>query len=230
MLKRLIRSAFDRAGYYVVAHGYTTHLVLRDTLKSALEDVDLVFDVGANIGQYGTYLRKEIGYRGRIMSFEPNPADFRRCEELAAADGKWDVHNFALGEKEEVLQLNVMAETGLNSFYDPVPSQFAGNKVVEQVPVPVRRLDSVVTEAEGAFLKCDTQGHDLAVFRGATGILNQLKGIQTELSVLPIYANMPSMAEAITELQGYGFSIACLSPVSKTPDGKVIEFDCVMLR
>ena len=35
--------------------------------------VDLVIDVGANEGQFGTFLRERVGYAGRIASFEPRP-------------------------------------------------------------------------------------------------------------------------------------------------------------
>jgi hypothetical protein len=31
-------------------------------------EIDLVFDIGANIGQYGLQLRKQVGYMGRILS------------------------------------------------------------------------------------------------------------------------------------------------------------------
>ncbi len=51
--------------------------------------VDLVIDVGANVGQYGTQLR-DWGYRGRIMSFEPMRDEYAALSRLAEADGNWD--------------------------------------------------------------------------------------------------------------------------------------------
>jgi hypothetical protein len=48
-----------------------------ETLSRFLSDfrVDYVVDVAANTGQYGARPR-QIGYRGLIVSFEPNPAAF----------------------------------------------------------------------------------------------------------------------------------------------------------
>jgi len=36
-------------------------------------DVDCVFDIGANAGQYAEMLRRRADYRGEILSYEPNP-------------------------------------------------------------------------------------------------------------------------------------------------------------
>ena len=60
--------------------------------------VDLVVDVGANDGGYATALR-ELGYRRRIVSFEPLAEPFARLSERAGSDGSWDVVQCALGDQ-----------------------------------------------------------------------------------------------------------------------------------
>jgi hypothetical protein len=42
-------------------------------LKSLFKilETTCVFDVGANTGQYGDFLRAQVGYQGLIVSFEP---------------------------------------------------------------------------------------------------------------------------------------------------------------
>ena len=40
-------------------------------------DINLVLDVGANDGGYGREIR-DRGYKGLIISFEPNPRAFKR--------------------------------------------------------------------------------------------------------------------------------------------------------
>jgi FkbM family methyltransferase len=51
--------------------------------------VDLVVDVGANIGQYGRLLR-DWGYDGRILSFEPMRDEYAVLSRVADADGWWE--------------------------------------------------------------------------------------------------------------------------------------------
>lgn len=48
--------------------------------------IDLVLDVGANRGQFATALRDELGYRGRIVSFEPLKDVFPLLQQAAAQD------------------------------------------------------------------------------------------------------------------------------------------------
>jgi len=38
-----------------------------------LYKIDLVIDVGANLGQYRDFIRKAVGFEGWIVSFEPDP-------------------------------------------------------------------------------------------------------------------------------------------------------------
>ena len=57
-------------------------------LAKALRDrhVKLVFDIGANVGQFALGLR-DAGYPGRIVSFEPTAAAFASLRHHAQRDG-----------------------------------------------------------------------------------------------------------------------------------------------
>jgi len=52
--------------------------------------VDCVFDVGANTGQYAEGLRN-LGYKGRIISFEPLSAAHALLIENSRDDPEWVV-------------------------------------------------------------------------------------------------------------------------------------------
>jgi predicted RNA methylase len=71
--------------------------------------VDCLFDVGANRGQYATMARRDAGYRGLILSFEPNPDIFAQLQRRAAGDGNWQVFNMALSDFDGTASFNIMA-------------------------------------------------------------------------------------------------------------------------
>jgi hypothetical protein len=68
--------------------------------------VDVVLDVGANVGRFGQRLR-ERGYRGTIVSFEPIETVFSELKVLAARDGNWQAHRLALGATAGLTVINV---------------------------------------------------------------------------------------------------------------------------
>jgi hypothetical protein len=85
-------------------------------------------------------------------------------------------------------------------------------------------------EIECGFLKLDTQGYDLEVVRGAQNILSGILALQTELSFIQIYENMPNYHTVIEELNQLGFDITFLEPLYRDHLLRVAEFDCVMIN
>src|SRR5262249_3969903 len=68
--------------------------------------INMVLDVGANTGQYGTLLR-QLGFRGRIVSFEPLSDAFAALQRTAANDPFWSCHNIGLSDVDATASINV---------------------------------------------------------------------------------------------------------------------------
>ena len=146
------------------------------------------------------------------------------------------VFPYALGEAEDEAEINVAALSAFSSFLKPrnVVAQFVSeNKPVRRETVQVRRLDDVVPpdiDLARTYLKLDTQGYDLAVARGAPRSLGAIPALQTEVSMVPIYENMPSFADALAFFGGHGFAVSGFHVVTQDERLRAIEFDCIMVR
>jgi hypothetical protein len=110
-----------------------------------------------------------------------------------------------------------------------------GSIGVEEEVVSVRRLDEVLEEvvqdfnSKRIFLKMDTQGYDLEVFKGLGNKLKYVVAIQSEVSVIPIYKEVPHWTDCISFYERAGFGVTSLFPVT-IDSCRVIEFDCLMVR
>jgi FkbM family methyltransferase len=218
------------AGFKVPRLGDFQRLIELIALRELLNElrIDLVIDVGANVGQFGMDLRG-VGYSGWIASFEPGLNEFNKLQSIA--DPKWLTYNIALGVADGSLELNIDQHSVNNSFL-----QLRGAAPATKVRVEVRRLDHQLTsilnesKCKRLFLKMDTQGFDLQVFRGASGCLDMIFGIQSELSVRPIYESMPHYIEALEEYESVGFTLHSLHPVATECNGAVIEYNCLLSK
>jgi FkbM family methyltransferase len=214
-----LRAVLQRFGIDVKRYGV---LVGRHTLLAVrarvLQEVgiDLVLDVGANEGQYALLLRAS-GYRGRIVSFEPLTEAFSTLAVRAAADPLWDVRRVALGEQEGTLTLHVAAYSASSSLLPMLDRHVEAaprSSYVGTEECSVVRLDSVAEEvlgeAQRALLKLDVQGYEMAVLRGATATLSRVAAVESELSLVPLYAGQALLPEVAIFLREAGFELIFL--------------------
>ena len=52
-----------------------------------------------------------IGYRGRMVSFEPLREAFGILQQTAARDPLWESHNIAFGDRVETAKINISANS-----------------------------------------------------------------------------------------------------------------------
>ena len=203
-------------------------------------DVDCVFDVGANTGQYAAMLRRQAGYKGRIVSFEPIPEAAAKVRLKAAHDPLWTVEEIALADRTEQRAFNVMASSEFSSLSKPKTDEVTRfvdlNKPERTIMVQTRTLADVFPRLQAEygfkrpFLKMDTQGFDLFVLRGAGPVLSRFVGFQSELSIRRLYQDAVDFREALTFYQSLGFDLSALVPNNGGHFPALIEIDCVMVR
>jgi FkbM family methyltransferase len=239
----LIRSICVRLGYQAIATGVRLpqfklvadfnqwcHLI--DLIHRL--DINVFLDVGANRGFFSKHLRMS-GYAGRLISFEPIPADQERIRALAANDPAWIVCGYALGSTSgcKDFHINMSEEQTTLSSFLPLKARPEGTRTLS---VDIHRLDQVLAGlitgigSPRVFLKMDTQGFDDQVFEGASGCMDQIMGIQSEISVVPLYDGMPHYTESLACYERHGFQLTNLFVVNRTADGCVLEYDCLMAR
>lgn len=213
-------------------HTLRTHLMkVVDTYQ-----IKTVIDVGANEGAFGKMLRN-IGFRGAIHSFEPVSAPYKALREACDSDPLWHAHQFALGAENGIATINVSKFNQMSSFLQASKygSETWPNLEVETTEdVEVRTLASffesgVIRPTGRTFLKMDTQGFDLEVFRGALPIRDQLCCLLSELSLLPVYEGMPDLFESLDTFRQAGFSVSGFFPISRNAHLALNEVDCVLV-
>jgi FkbM family methyltransferase len=198
----------------------------------ANRNIDIVLDVGANVGQFAGMIRRK-GYKGRIISFEPVSAAFTTLRNVAKDDGNWEVQKLALGEAEGTNEINVSRNTQFSSIatltraaitFDPAAA------TVTKETISICTLDNICKNLAGnIFLKIDTQGFEKQVLLGGARTLPGLKGILMELPIVHLYEGIWKLEDALKYMNLVGFVPAQISPVNYHPKDRMslVEVDCL---
>jgi FkbM family methyltransferase len=231
-----IRRVLNRLGVDVVPFGYSRHPIARRQHLFQQYGIDTVIDVGANGGQYGMFLRR-VGYRGRIISFEPLSSAFAALKQTAADDPSWEINNLGIGDREGDATLNVSDNSESSSLLRMLPSHlesFPGSGYVATETITLTRLDRVLAglaPTAGTFVKVDTQGYEMPVIESAGDALARVRGVQLEMSIVPLYEGERLMPEMVTYMAGKGFRLMSLEPgPGDSRTGQLLQLDGLFFR
>jgi FkbM family methyltransferase len=190
----------------------------RRFLRQRVEPGMVVFDIGANIGFYTTFLAGLVGPAGRVHAFEPDPVSFDILRRRTARRPNVEVTQTAAGDRPGRMTLFC------NRFNRADNRVYAhqGNLPLEPVEVPAITLDDYC-EARGIdridAVKMDVQGAEVAVLAGFRQTLLRLRPRWMLLELAPeLLTGAGSSPEAFWEiLAELGFE-----PHSIEPDGRTL--------
>ena len=201
-------------------------------------EVDLVFDVGANTGQFASEIRRS-GYKERIVSFEPLSQAHTGLQQSSKGDPLWDVYpRCALGDHVGEVEINIAGNSQSSSILPMLESHRSAapdSAYLGKEAVPIKTLDAVagplLKNSRAAFLKIDTQGFEWQVFDGARETLPHIKGILVELSLVPLYEGQHLWLEIIDRLEAEGFTLWGFKPgFFDRASGRTLQVDGIFYR
>ncbi len=200
-------------------------------------NIDLIIDVGANKGEYTLELI-ELGYKGSIVSIEPLSVVYQLLELKSKKYKFWNTLKIALGDFDGETEINVAGNINSSSLLDMLPNHInssPNSKYIRKEKIVIRKLDSIfssiVNTGNRVFIKIDVQGYERQLLTGAVNSLNDIVGIQVEMSLEPLYDGSILFEELIEFLEGKGFQLYSIENGFSDPEtGKLLQIDGIFFK
>lgn len=171
-------------GMSIREYGEYSELELKTILKF-INEGDVIFDIGANIGCFSVPFAKKVGSSGKVYAFEPQKFIFNllkkniECNELKNVQ----IFNNAIGSSNTILELNDFDYSqpgnfggiGLKEDYDN--SYCAKIKGTKKNKIETFTLNKFLNLKKCNFLKIDVELMELSVLDGAKDFINKFKPI-----------------------------------------------------
>lgn len=189
---------------------------LKTPLNLLINNLLYIADIGASGGLDSRWEKYAPYYRSVL--FEPDQRAF--CDLKSSAGVKSVIINKALSDKDAEITFNLCRKQQVSSAHlpnyefinkFPDPSRF---EVTKKLKLSADSLDGQLLRNKIEyidFIKIDTQGHELAILKGAMKTIPQATGIEVEVGFAPIYDNQPQFGEIDGFLRSFGFEVIDIS-------------------
>ncbi len=163
-------------------------LLVFDYLQKKYDRINnlVIFDVGANIGEYSTQIIRSFkNYNYNLYSFEPSKKTFSTLNENLN-DSHIQLFNYGFSDIECYGTLFSNQElSGLASLYERKMTHFnidfSKSEKIKLTTLDIFCLENAINKID--FLKLDVEGNELKVLKGAKNMLSKggIKAIQFEM-------------------------------------------------
>ncbi|MBX3298114.1 MAG: FkbM family methyltransferase [Acidobacteria bacterium] len=134
---------------------------------------DVVLDIGAHLGFYTLLLSRKVGAGGKVFAFEPNPTVLPSLVKSVSTVSNINLLQLGLADKAGDVELFIPEDASMSSLHDWTNGT-AGT--VDVVKIPIATLDELYESGAiplPQFIKCDIEGAELSVFKGAQEMLDR---------------------------------------------------------
>jgi FkbM family methyltransferase len=187
---------------------YRRRLQRRRFYRAFVRSGDLVFDVGANLGNRTTVF---LTCGARVVAFEPQPLCVAALEARFGSDPSFHLVPMALGRESGSATIYVSYEHTLSTLSADWLSavsesgRFGDTRWDSEEEVEVTTLDAAIAEfGEPAFVKIDVEGYESEVL---SGLSRRLKAGSIEFAAESLDATSCCL-DKLESLGNYGYQFA----------------------
>ena len=238
-IERITKKIFQNFGILIRKYNAATSEELRRIKLFNHYKIDLVFDIGANKGQYATGII-DAGYANKIVSFEPLSSVYKIIKKESENYTNWTVApQCAIGSKNEQIEINISENSVSSTLLNMLDEHYQGapdSKIIGKEKVQVYPLDEIAEQycnnTKNIFLKIDVQGFEQEVLKGAQNIINKAKGIEMEISIVPLYENQNWLLPQVLDFMSQnGFELNSIVPAfTNNETGVVLQCNGIFFR
>jgi len=210
---------------------------LNQIINSIRENgINLVIDVGANVGQFGTDLRN-TGYKGKLISFEPASEPFLQLLKRSQKDALWSVFNLGVGNRIEEIDLHLASNSGLSSsILKPGlhSNFFPGIRFDRTEKIQITTLSNFIKDQKlqecRILLKVDAQGYEGLILEGALEIFDSVISTYLELSLVELYCGEVGALAILNTLSNLGHDISDIRRGIESKSRKLLQIDVLTTK
>jgi FkbM family methyltransferase len=145
----------------------------RAIMRRVVRNGDVALDIGAHIGLHLVLLARLVGAQGRVHAFEANQALLPALNVTARHAGNVVVHPHGLGDRREARRFFVPVDRSMASLADWTGGRVGAVETTRCQLVPLDELVAAGGVPIPQFVKCDVEGAEHLVFKGASRTLDR---------------------------------------------------------
>ncbi|MFT4326930.1 MAG: FkbM family methyltransferase [Candidatus Woesearchaeota archaeon] len=193
-------------------------------------NINLAFDVGANIGSYSLLLR-ETGFKKQIIAFEPIHKYYLLCKQNLLRYPDIKVENIALGDHNGTSKINIASNNGQSSSI--LTFNIPNITTISKEKISLLTLSTYLEKNnlfnKNIFLKLDVQGYEFKILKGIKNFDN-IQVIQLEMALVHYYEKETLFPEMFAFMNDIGYKIVLLKDLGKNNKGEIQYLDVVFKK
>lgn len=172
---KTIQMNVENLSEYVRVKSYKNDTHILEYLESNLNDGDVFWDIGTNIGLYSLILGAKSS-KINVICFEPEPRCFSRLKANIALNGFKNIQTFeiALSSDNSEMFLNTSPEFGVGD-HSLMNKEIVGARTIKIEAVRGDDFAEKHPSVSPNVIKIDVEGAEIEVLKGMKGVLSDPK-------------------------------------------------------